>query len=375
MNLIKWSYTKRYNIKAIYDDFPNSTVIFRLINQYYFIYNVKWSENDPPVTKENLEQMEQRLNDELGTGHFYRNRKSRKQGVPTVKKAMIIANPSSGKEQAEEHIDQIMEQLKKTGYSVDVRLTEGEGDATRFAKEACDSKYDAVIAMGGDGTMNETVNGLAEQPHRPVMGVIPLGTVNDFARALNVPLDPEEAIGVLGGKTEFTDIGKINNRYFLNILALGGIAEATGEVTSEKKTSLGSLAYIIEGLKTLTDKTPFTIKVEADSGIYQEKSLLFLAALTNSVAGFEKLAPDAKVADGQFHCFIVKDVALPKLLRIGANLLKGDFQNDPDVLYFTSEKLRINSLMELKANVDGDMTEAVPLELKVLQGHVTIFAP
>lgn len=375
MNLIKWSYTKRYNIKAIYADFPNSAVIFRPINQYYFVYNINWSENDPPVTKENLEQMEQRLNDELGTGHFYRNRKSKKQGVPAVKKAMVIANPSSGKEQAEEHIDQIKEQLKKSEYSVDIRLTEGEGDATRFAKEACDSKYDAIIAMGGDGTMNETVNGLAEQTHRPKMGVIPLGTVNDFARALNVPLDPKEAIGVLVDKTNLTDVGKINNHYFLNTLALGGIAEATGEVTSEQKTSMGSLAYIIEGLKTLTDKTPFTITVEADNGTYEEESLLFLAALTNSVAGFEKLAPDAKVADGQFHCFIVKDVALPKLLRIGANLLKGDFQKDPDVIYFTSEKLTINSSMDLKANVDGDMADTVPLELKVLPGHLAIFTP
>ncbi|MGG3449438.1 diacylglycerol/lipid kinase family protein [Domibacillus aminovorans] len=373
MNLIKWFYTKRYNIKAIYAEFPNSTVIFRPINRYYFVYNVNWSENDPPVTKENLEQMEQGLNDELGTGHFYRNRKSKKQGVPAVKKAMIIVNPSSGKEQAEEHIDQVKEQLEKSGYNVDIRLTGGEGDAMRFAKEGCDSKYDAVIAMGGDGTMNETVNGLAEQPYRPEMGVIPLGTVNDFARALNVPIDLIEAIGVLGGKTELADIGKINDRYFLNVLALGGIAEATGEVTSEQKTSMGSLAYIIEGLKTLTDKTPFTITVEADSGTYEEESLLFLAALTNSVAGFEKLAPDAKVADGQFHCFIVKNVALPKLLRIGANLLKGDFQKDPDVIYFTSEKLKISSSLELKANVDGDMADTVPFELKVLPGHLTIF--
>ncbi|OKL36485.1 YegS/Rv2252/BmrU family lipid kinase [Domibacillus mangrovi] len=292
-----------------------------------------------------------------------------------MKKAMIIVNPSSGKEQAKEHIDQIKERIEKLGYNVDIRLTEGKGDATCFAKDACDSKYDAVVAMGGDGTMNETVNGLAEHPHRPKVGVIPLGTVNDFARALNVPIDPVEAIDVLGNKTKLADIGKINGRCFLNILALGGIAEATGEVTSEQKTSMGSLAYIIEGLKTLKDKTPFTVTVEADSGTYEEESLLFLAALTNSVAGFEKLAPDAKVADGKFHCFIVKDVALPKLLRIGANLLKGDFQKDPDVIYFTSKKLKINSSLKLKANVDGDMADTVPFNLHVLQGHLNIFTP
>ncbi|OLN22070.1 sphingosine kinase [Domibacillus antri] len=292
-----------------------------------------------------------------------------------MKKAMIIANPSSGKEQAEQYMDRIKQQLERSGFDVETRVTEGEGDAVRFAKDACDAKFEAVVAMGGDGTMNETVNGFAEQPYRPAMGVVPLGTVNDFARALNVPLEPEKAIEVLGGRTKPADIGKINDRYFLNILALGGIAEAAGEVTSEQKTSMGVLAYMMEGLKTLTDKTPFTITVEADSGAYEEESLIFLAALTNSVAGFEKLAPDAEIADGHFHCFIVKDVALPKLLRIGAALLKGDLQDDPDVIYFTSKELRINSSFHLKANVDGDMGDAVPIDLKVLPGHLNIYTP
>lgn len=292
-----------------------------------------------------------------------------------MKKAMIIANPSSGKEQAKEFIEQIKIQLEKKGFEAELRVTEGAGDATRFAKEACDLKLDAVVAMGGDGTMNETVNGLAEQAHRPAMGVIPLGTVNDFARALHIPLEPEEAIGILGGSTRPADIGKINDHYFLNILAIGGIAEATGEVTSSQKTLLGSLAYLLEGLKTLKEKTPFSLTIEADQQVYTEKALIFLAALTNSVGGFEKLAPEAKVGDGYFHCFIVKDVALPKLLRIGANLLKGDFGEDRDVIYFRSQQLKVNSTMELTANVDGDLDDAVPLNLNVLQGHLQFFIP
>lgn len=375
MNLVSWTYTKRYNIKAVFDRFPNSNVIFRFIHTYYFIYIVNWSDRDPPVEKVDLEQMELLLNDELGTGRFYRNRRSRSQGgTKRMKQAMIIANPSSGKEEAETHIDQIKEQLQQKGFKVETRLTEGPGDATRFAKEACDQKLDAVIAMGGDGTMNETVNGLAEQPHRPAMGVVPLGTVNDFARALNIPLEPEEAIAVLGGSTKPADVAKINDHYFLNILAIGGIAEATGEVTSAQKTTLGPLAYLVEGLKTLKEKTPFPITIEADDHVYEEEALIFLAALTNSVGGFEKLAPDAEAADGFFHCFIVKDVALPKLLRIGTNLLKGDFQEDPDVLYFRTKKAKVRSSIELTANVDGDLDDPVPFDLEVLKAHINVFA-
>lgn len=292
-----------------------------------------------------------------------------------MKKAMIIANPSSGKEKAREYIQHIESKMESAGYDVDVRFTEGEGDAERLAKTACEEMYDAVIAMGGDGTMNETVNGLAEQPHRPVLGVIPLGTVNDFARALQIPLEPEEAIAHLTEATASVDIGKINGRYFLNILALGGIAEAVGDVPVARKTNFGPLAYLVEGIKTLKEKTPFSLKIVTDEQTYEEDALLFLAALTNSVGGFEQLAPDAEIEDGFIHCFIVKDVFLPKLVRVGVNLLKGDLQHDPDVIYFRAKTLSISSNEELEANVDGDLGDSVPLELQVLHGHLDVFVP
>ena len=157
-----------------------------------------------------------------------------------MKKCMVIINPSSGKEKASEYEKKIIGQLHN--YEVIVKETEGEKDATRFAKMACDEQYDAVILVGGDGTLNEGINGIAEQPHRPVVGVVPLGTVNDFARALDISLDPDEAIALLGGKTTKADIGKVNDHYFTNVIAIGLLAEAVGDVSVEQKTSLGSLA-------------------------------------------------------------------------------------------------------------------------------------
>lgn len=96
-------------------------------------------------------------------------------------KAMIILNPSSGKEKATEYAEKIEETLREKYDDIDIRRTEKEGDAAAFATEACIALYDAVIAMGGDGTINEAINGVAEQAHRPALGIIPLGTVNDFA--------------------------------------------------------------------------------------------------------------------------------------------------------------------------------------------------
>jgi YegS/Rv2252/BmrU family lipid kinase len=293
-----------------------------------------------------------------------------------MERAMIIANPSSGKEEAAIHIEKISKQLQQNGYSTVIRLTEGEGDATKFAAEACDNKYKALISMGGDGTLNETINGIAEKEHRPILGIVPMGTVNDFARALNIPLDVEEAIGLLGkGKVNKADVGKINRKYFLNILALGGIAEATAEVTAERKTALGSLAYLLEGLKTLTDKTPFHLSVRSKEKNWEGEALLFLVALTNSIGGFEKLAPEAETNDGNFHCFIFKDVAIPKLIRMMTAIIRGRLQEDQDVIHFRSNEIAIYSKEPMNSNVDGDMGDKLPLKLRVLTEHIQVFCP
>lgn len=375
--MIQWVYTRRYNIKAVYDQFPHSNVIFRLINQYYFVYIVNWSEKDPVVTRDHLEKMEILLNKELGTEEFYRSRKSyvRRSGSRHMKKAMVIVNPSSGKEQAKQYVEQIDAKLRERGYTTDVRQTEKEGDATLFAEEACENQIDVLVSMGGDGTLNETINGMAEKEFRPKLGVIPLGTVNDFARALDIPLEAEEAITLLDeDRTQKADIGKIGDHYFLNILAVGGIAEATAEVTADQKTSLGALAYLIEGIKTLKEKTPFDLKVQADGQNWEGEALIFLAALTNSVGGFEKLAPKAEPNDGVFHCFIIKDVALPKFIKLMTSLLRGQLGEEKDVIYMRANEVELYSKTSLKANIDGDIGEELPLRLHVLSRHIEVFS-
>lgn len=111
-----------------------------------------------------------------------------------MKKAVLIVNPSSGGEKAKEFETLAEEKLKQLFDEVVVKQTEKGGDAEQFAREAAESHFDSVFVMGGDGTVNEGISGLAEQAYRPKFGFFPLGTVNDLARALNLPMDPEEAI-------------------------------------------------------------------------------------------------------------------------------------------------------------------------------------
>ncbi|WP_459966242.1 YegS/Rv2252/BmrU family lipid kinase [Paenibacillus sp. JCM 10914] len=289
---------------------------------------------------------------------------------------MIIVNPSSGKELAQNQSLEVEELLQRKGYEVHIRNTEKEWDAALFARTTCEQQYDAVISMGGDGTLNEIVNGLAEQEHRPKLGIIPMGTVNDFARALQIPLDGKEAIQLLAsGNVRDVDIGKINESYFMNIAAVGKIAEATFSVSPKAKTYLGPLAYLMEGIKTLASNNPFETRILHDQGEWQGDAILILSTLTNSVGGFEKIAPDAEIDDGQLKCIIIKDVSFIHLAKISAAVLRGEHIEDSGVEYISTRTLEITSNSKLTTNVDGDEGDPLPLYLRVLPRHLKVFTP
>ncbi|MDN7243356.1 diacylglycerol kinase family lipid kinase [Planococcus sp. N028] len=293
-----------------------------------------------------------------------------------MKKAMFILNPSAGKEKAADYRIDVQFTLEQMGYTVDTRETEKKGDATRFAREACEQEYDFVVAMGGDGTINEAVSGLAEQKHQPLFSLIPLGTVNDFARALGVSLDPAEAIeGLQTGSERWVDIAKVGNQYFMNILALGQIAESTYEVTPEQKTRLGAFAYFIEGLKAITEDAEMYFEIEHDHGEWKGEAKLVLVALTNSVGGFEKLAPEALTDDGLLHLYIVKNAALPAFIRIAGALLIGKLEKDPAVEVVHTTKVSINTSTPLSSNIDGDAGCATPFQVEVLPRHIRALVP
>lgn len=293
-----------------------------------------------------------------------------------MKRAMLIINPSSGKEKAMKYEDEAVAILEQNHVDVTVKYTEKEGDAVRFARAACENHFNTVVAMGGDGTINEAVNGLARGTERPDFGFVPLGTVNDFARALNIPMQPKKALEVLSEQhTKPVDIGRINDQYFMNVLAVGAIAEAVYDVSPDQKSKFGPLAYLIEGGKALKDKTPFDLNITYDGKQWDGKAYLMLIALTNSVGGIQSFAQHAEVNDGYFHVFILREFSLPKVFKIIPDLFSGKLQNNAQVEYFPASKLKVESGHNLIVNIDGDEGIHLPFEAEVMHNELNIFVP
>ncbi|WP_445490003.1 diacylglycerol kinase [Niallia sp. 03133] len=293
-----------------------------------------------------------------------------------MKRARIIYNPTSGREAFKKHLAEVLKKLENAGYETSCHATTGPEDATKAAKIAVKRRYDLVVAAGGDGTINEVVNGLAEQKYRPKLGIIPVGTTNDFARALHIPRDIEAAADIIAkGDTIPMDIGRINGKYFINIAGGGHLTELTYEVPSKLKTMLGQLAYYLKGIEMLPFLKATNVKIEYDGKLFEGEVMLFLVGLTNSVGGFEKLAPGASINDGLFSLLILKKANLADFIRIATLAIRGEHVNDPNVIYANANHIKITSNETVQLNLDGELGGMLPAEFVNLYRHFEVFVP
>lgn len=293
-----------------------------------------------------------------------------------MKRARLIYNPTSGREILKRNLPEILEKLEIAGYETSAHATTGAGDATKAAKIAVERQYDIVIAAGGDGTIHEVVNGLAEQEYRPRLGIIPAGTTNDFARALHIPRDIGAAVDIITkGSLIPVDIGKINEKYFINIAGGGRITELTYEVPSKLKTMLGQLAYYLKGMEMLPSIKASDLKIEYDGKLFEGEAMLFLVGLTNSIGGFEKLAPDSSINDGLFSLLILKKINLADFVRISTLALRGEHVNDPNVIYTQANHIKVRSNEKVQLNLDGEFGGLLPAEFSNLYRHLEVFVP
>lgn len=293
-----------------------------------------------------------------------------------MQKALLVVNPSSGGEQAKKYEQLAHEKLKTLFDEVVVLHTKKAGDAKNFTREATIERYHSVFVMGGDGTVNEGISGIAEQEYRPNFGFIPLGTVNDLARALEIPLEPEEAIENLSiDSFKSLDVGKINEAYFMNVVAIGTIPEAINDVEPEKKTKLGKIAYFISGIKQLAGTQSYSFHLTVDSQEEKIESSTLLIGLTNSIGGFETLISDAKVDDGKLHLIYLKDSSFLDTLKTLPDLLKGVDESTDNLAYQVCEKIEVSlsNDAELATNVDGDEGDKLPVNISILPTHLTVY--
>ncbi|GAX91158.1 diacylglycerol kinase [Effusibacillus lacus] len=291
------------------------------------------------------------------------------------KRARLIYNPSSGKEAMRQHLPEILDILELAGLETSCHMTKGSEDTIQAAMQAAEDRFDYVIAAGGDGTVNEVVNGLAQAEKRPVLGILPAGTSNDLAGALGLPRDLLEAAHQL---TRFQirplDVGQANGQFFINIAGCGRLTEITYEVPSKLKTALGQLAYYMKGLEKIPQLRDIHLEVEAENFGFSGKAMLCLIMNSRRVGGFENLVPDAKMDDGLLDVIIVKQSTIPDIIRLATQALRGEHIHSNRVIHFQADRLTVRSREHVDLNLDGEHGGTLPAEFVVLRHHLQVLA-
>jgi lipid kinase YegS len=252
---------------------------------------------------------------------------------------------------------QMVAWVRERGHAAVVRVTWNPGDGTWLAADAADRGTDVVVACGGDGTLNEVVNGLDGRD--TPLGVVPLGTANDFARQTGIPEDADHAMDViLRRKPVRIDTASMNGRRFLNVSTGGVGAEATAETPADFKTSLGPLAYAITAIRKLAgDQTRHAHFTSAGFDLDTD-FFAFAVGSARVTGGGTMMTPDASVTDGLLDLCVIEAMSRRDFARLSLLVKKGEHVGLPGVHYAQLPWLKVNGSGPLSVNVDGEGQEA-----------------
>jgi|Deesub1362B_J571_1020462.scaffolds.fasta_scaffold01121_3 YegS/Rv2252/BmrU family lipid kinase len=284
-----------------------------------------------------------------------------------------ILNPASGRGKGRKIGEKVRQLLERPGVQLQWKETEYPGHATELARQAPE-ECECIVAVGGDGTVNEVVNGLVGSGK--VLGVIPIGSGNDFARALRLPSNYRKAIDVLWeGQVKTIDLGWVNGRYYPNALGLGFDAQVVHESNRIRRLR-GMLIYLYGVIKTVFKFRPFRIRIKLDGKELEKREILMMTVANGiSVGGGFLLTPQARNDDGLFDVCIIHKMPKPLIFWHLPKVFWGGHVNLPYTSMFRAKHVVVNAETPLGAHVDGELlgiddhfyeAKIIPSALKVV---------
>ena len=284
-------------------------------------------------------------------------------------KICAILNPAAG---SAENTEALRGKLERLG-SCKIETTEQAGDAQKFANRAVAGGCDLIISAGGDGTLNEVVNGIAEQNSQCRIGIVPLGTGNDFARSIGLPAKVDECLEIIArGQAKAIDLVRVTSdqvRYFVNVSAGGFSGVVDEKLTAEIKKSWGPLAYLRGAAAALPELRAYKTTV-----VFDDKETiamnLYNVIIANGryVAGGISVAPEAIINDGAIDVFLIPEKPVTELTVLVAQLLLGKHTGNDAIVYRRAAKVAVNSKPGMWFNVDGELVGNEPALFEVMPG-------
>ena len=291
--------------------------------------------------------------------------------MPKYHNALLLYNGNAGSEEIEDKLAMTLPALSQHIKEMTVIQT----DSIEEAKETCvtfSPKVDLLIILGGDGTVHSCINAIAPLKERPVIGILPAGTSNDFSRTLQIPQNLHKAAqAIINGDVINVDIGKTDHQYFLNFWGIGLVAETSQNIDKEQKKSWGVLSYFISTIRTVNQAEAFQYKIITGKDEYNGEAVLIIV-LNGKFLGTRKLPiPSIQNNDGLFDVLIIKNSTLSSFIELlSMNNANTDEEQFTELEHFQARKLKISTSIEKDIDMDGEIAGTTPDEISILPGHL-----
>ena len=294
--------------------------------------------------------------------------------VKKADKILLYYNAHSGSGIFKNNLDYIIERCQAADYQViPVRAAKGIV-IDKVMAEMDKSEYSRVIAAGGDGTVNLCVNAMVKHGIDLPLAILPAGTANDFAYYFELPTDIDLLLDIaLGGKTTKVDVGVVNEKYFINVAAMGALIDVSQKTDPNLKNAIGTLAYYLKAVTEIPQIRALPVKLTTPDAVYEEEIYFMVVMNGESAGGFRKLSPESFVNDGKLDVIAFRKMPIVELAPMLVEVIHGRHPNNKHVLYFQTKELTIESDEDISTDIDGEHGEKLPLHFSVLHNRLEVF--
>jgi len=289
-------------------------------------------------------------------------------------RALLIANPASRKLMRGLRVEALVKKLRGPGLEVTSRVTSTPGEAGIFASDAAVEGFDTVVVAGGDGTIREAMDGLAES--NVPLGIIPTGTGNVLRRHLGIPSDVEAACEVIkAARTRRFDLSRAGERHFILHAGVGHDANVVRRVPAPLKAALGEAAFVGTMVSTLAKEQPWRMHVRVDDAEWEGRAWAVIVANSSSYAWKMKLVPHARTDDGMLDVAIFGACGVLAFAALHIMALFGRHLQSPHVHLFRGRTVQAEADPAAPVQMDGDLVGRTPLQCVVVPAAISLIVP
>lgn len=280
-----------------------------------------------------------------------------------MKRVKFIYNPYSGDNAIINRMDDVIKVHQRAGYNVEPFRIDKESDI-KDAFEGMDESYKYILIAGGDGTIDSVINKMKQNNIDLPVAFLPVGTANDFAKYIGMPNDVEKACNqIIDSKAKRFDLGRINNKYFVNVASTGLFTDISQKTDSSLKNTMGKLAYYVKALEEVTNLKRINVKIESPVVNFEGK-IYTLLVFNGQTAGNIKFADLSEADDGLLDVVVIKkELITSGLNNLMIKMKKGQLADMDGVLYFKCKELRVECEDDVVTDIDGEKGPDFPLEI------------